>query len=49
VIVTYDINWWYWSWENNSEKISLIYESNDGVIYNPNTKLPTPKKENSCW
>lgn len=49
VIVTYDINWWYWSWEDNSQRISLIYTSNDGKIYNTNAKLPTPKKESSCW
>ena len=49
IIITYDINWWYWSWENNSERISLIYTSDDGIIYNPNKELQNPKKESICW
>ena len=49
VKIIYDLDWWYWSWENNSEKKLVIYTGDDGLNYSPNIELPTPKKWDSCW
>ena len=47
-IVTYHINWWYWSWSVDSEDKSLIYISNDGIDYIPNKELWIIKRDNTC-
>ena len=49
VIITYDINWWYWSWDANWDLITITYTSNDGETYNSNIKLPIPGRNANCW
>ena len=49
IIITYDINWWYWSWSENSNQIITTYTSNDGLIYTGDKELTIPKKDDSCW
>ena len=50
VIITYDINWWYWYWTENWDPMVITYtKTDDESNFIPDIELWIPKRLSNCW